>query len=85
MRPPGRQTRRISCATLMGSGTTLIKYGAYTMSNESSRNLRVGGVHLQQPHAARPCPCIAVRSRAFSSMEEEEVDAGDGAILWIQG
>ncbi len=28
MRPPGRQTRRISCATLTGSGTTLIRYGA---------------------------------------------------------
>ena len=28
MRPPGRQTRRISRATATGSGTTLITYGA---------------------------------------------------------
>src|SRR5205807_319984 len=34
MRPPGRHTRRISRATATGSGTTLIRYGAYTMSKE---------------------------------------------------
>src|SRR5437867_450537 len=34
--PPGLQTRRISLTTWTGSGTTLTRYGAYTMSKVSS-------------------------------------------------
>ena len=52
MRPPGRQTRRISRATATGSGTTLITIRRVDDVEGVVGELQVGGVHLEQPDVA---------------------------------
>src|SRR6185295_15729223 len=69
MRPPGRHTRPISRATVMGSGTTLIKYGAYTMSNAPSAKRRSAAFISSRRMLLMSLR--ATRSRAFSSMDPD--------------
>ena len=94
MRPPGRQTRRISRATFTGSGTTLIEVRRVDDVEGVVGELEIRGVHLRagarcgMSFARRPAPgpsrASTTRSRSGDRAVlriERQVDAGADADL----
>ena len=81
MRPPGRQTRRISCATLTGIRDHADEVWRVDDIERVVGEPEVGGVHLQQ---TRP---LALRGALAGLLEHRRgvVDAGNHGAPRVQG
>src|SRR5215207_11268450 len=74
MRPPGRQTRASSCATISWRGANWTPNADSTWSKRSSSNGRCSASPSTQSTAI---PCSLARSRAVSKQLGSEVEADD--------